>query len=83
MKIAIILAALLALATSPVHAEPLHEPYRECSQQTLDEAIAMERAGVDREVLRDHVRSFGCKLIWPREGFETFAPESKRKEGWR
>jgi hypothetical protein len=71
------LALLLALATSTAHAEPLQDPYRECSQQTLDTAIALERAG-DREALRDHVRSFGCRLIWPREGFETIPPEPGR-----
>ena len=72
----LMLALLLALAT-PAMSEPLHEPYRDCSAQTLDTAIALERAG-DREALRDHVRSFGCRLIWPREGFETIPPEPGR-----
>jgi hypothetical protein len=69
------LALLLALAASTARAEPLQDPYRECSQQTLETAIALERAG-DREGLRDHVRSFGCTLIWPRAGFNPgFPPE--------
>ena len=68
------LALLLALATSTAHAEPLNtlrDPYGHCDQQTLDTAMALERAG-DREALRDHVRSYGCKLIWPREAFDLF-----------
>ena len=67
-----LLAISLALATpTAAMSEPLHEPYRDCSAQTLDTAIALERAG-DREGLRDHVRSFGCKLIWPRQAFDPF-----------
>jgi hypothetical protein len=63
--------------------EPLHEPYRDCSAQTLETAIALERAG-DREGLRDHVRSYGCRLVFPREGFETFPPErgGSEKRQW-
>jgi hypothetical protein len=64
------LVLLLALAT-PARGEPLEAPYRECSQQTLEEAIALERLG-DCEALRDHVRSFGCKMIWPREGLDPW-----------
>src|SRR5262249_52192533 len=30
-------------------------------RHTLDTAVALERLG-DREALRDHVRSFGCRL---------------------
>jgi hypothetical protein len=33
-----LLVLLLALSTSTALGEPLNEPYRECSQQTLDEA---------------------------------------------
>jgi hypothetical protein len=66
----IVIAALVALG-STARSEPLDNPYRDCSQQTLEEAIALERLG-DREALHDHVRSFGCKLIWPREAFELF-----------
>jgi len=48
-----LLAISLALATSaPARAEPLQDPYRECSQQTLDTAIAYERAG-DKQALRE------------------------------
>jgi len=54
--------ALLLVLAAPAHAEPLDAPY--CSQQTLDETIALERLG-DREAPRDHVRSFGCRLIYP------------------
>jgi hypothetical protein len=73
-----ILALLLALATSaPARAEPLQDPYRECSPQTLDTAIAFERAG-DQQALRDHVRSYGCRLIWPKEGFREFDERSGR-----
>jgi hypothetical protein len=72
------LALLLALAT-PAMSEPLHEPYRDCSAQTLDTAIALERAG-DREGLRDHVRSFGCKLIWPREAFDVFGEHDRPRD---
>jgi hypothetical protein len=71
------LSLLLALAT-PSMAEPLQDPYRECSAQTLKTAIALERAG-DREALRDRVRSFGCKLIYPNEAFELFAPERREE----
>jgi len=78
----LMLALLLALATSTAHAKPLHDPYRECSQQTLETAIALERAG-DREGLRDQVRSYGCRLIFPWEGFEQFPPERGRRPAWR
>src|SRR5262249_51442683 len=63
----------------PATAQTLDNPYGTCDQQTLDEAVALERFG-DREALRDHVQSFGCKLIYPREGFEQFPPERKRGE---
>jgi hypothetical protein len=63
----------LALATL-VAAEPLDNPYGTCDQQTLDTAIALERLG-DREALRDHVRSFGCRLIFPDAAFRPFPPE--------
>ena len=69
-----------ALAT-PAGAEPLNtlrEPYRTCDQQTLDTAVALERLG-DREALRDHLRSFGCRLVWPREGLNPFPPERDRQ----
>ena len=36
--------------------------------------VALERLG-DREALRDHVRSFGCRLYFPREGLDR--PERK------
>jgi hypothetical protein len=39
-------------------------PYGHCDQQTLDEAVALDRAG-DREALRHHLRSYGCRLIYP------------------
>jgi hypothetical protein len=70
----------LALLASPAHSQPLNtlrEPYGHCDQQTLDEAVALERLG-DRETLRDHVRSFGCRLIFPREGLRPFPPEERR-----
>jgi len=50
-----LLAISLVLATQ-ARGEPLDNPYRECSAQTLDTAIALERLG-DREALRDHVRA--------------------------
>ena len=64
----------LGLAVTPAHAEPLDNPYGGCDQQTLDTAVALERLG-DREARRDHLRSFGCRLIWPREGLDPFFPE--------
>ena len=39
-------------------------PYGHCDQQPLDEAVALDRAG-DREALRHHLRSYGCRLIYP------------------
>jgi hypothetical protein len=43
--------SLPALATSSTaRAEPLENPHRDCNQQTLEEAIALERLG-DREAL--------------------------------
>ena len=56
----------------------MNEPYRECSQQTLDTALALERLG-DREALRDHVRSFGCKLYFPRKRLRDFPLEERRE----
>jgi len=73
----------LALAT-PVAAEPLNslrDPYGTCDQQTLDEAVALDRLPGDKEFLRDHLRSFGCRLIWPREGLQPFPPERKDRRG--
>jgi hypothetical protein len=64
---------------APAHGEPLNtlrEPYGTCDQQTLDEAVAFESAG-DREALRDHVRSYGCGLYFPRQ-LRPFAPERER-----
>jgi len=64
------------------HAGPLNtlrEPYGQCDQQTLDTAVALERAG-DREALRDHLRSFGCRLVFPREELNPFPPEHNRGE---
>ena len=55
------LSLLLALAT-PSMAEPLQEPYRDCSQQTLDTALALERAG-DRRALRDHSAELRLQAI--------------------
>jgi hypothetical protein len=81
MKAVAALTALLALAATPAGAEPLNtlrEPYGTCDQQTLDEAVALERLG-DREALRDHLRSYGCRLIWPREGLQPFPPERRVK----
>jgi len=73
--------ALLALAlATPAHSEPLDNPYGGCDRQTLDEAVALERLG-DREALRDHLRSFGCRLIFPDEAFRPLPPE--RKQGPR
>jgi hypothetical protein len=77
-----LLALLLALCASTAHGEPLQDPYRDCSQQTLETAIAFERAG-DQPALTDHVRSYGCKLIWPREGFEQFKSEREEQRGDR
>jgi len=76
----LLLALFLVLAT-PAAAEPLNtltDPYGTCDQQALDTAVALERLG-DREALRDHVRSFGCRLIFPREGLNPFPPE--RRDG--
>ena len=56
-------------------------PYGHCDQQTLDTAIALERAG-DREALRDHLRSYGCRLVYPREGLRPF-PDKRKDRGER
>jgi hypothetical protein len=73
------LALVLAIVTvAPAAAEPLDNPYGTCDQQTLDTAVALERLG-DREALRDHLRSYGCRLIWPREGLQPFPPERRVK----
>jgi len=71
-----LLALFLVLAT-PAHSEPLDNPYGGCDRQTLDTAIALERLG-DREALRDHVRSFGCRLVFP-EALQPFPPERKER----
>jgi hypothetical protein len=71
------IAVTLMLLVTPAAAEPLDNPYGGCDQQTLDTAIALERLG-DREALRDHVRSFGCRLVFPREGLRPFPPEERR-----
>ena len=42
-------------------------PTASARSRPLDTAIALERLG-DREALRDHVLSFGCKLVWPKDG---------------
>ena len=68
------IAVTLMLLVTPAAAEPLDNPYGGCDQQTLDTAIALERLG-DREALRDHVRSFGCRLIFPDAAFRPFPPE--------
>jgi len=81
MKVIAITLAAAALLATAAHAEPentLRDPYGHCDQQTLDEAVALERLG-DREALRDHLRSFGCRLIWPREGLRQFPPEPRDK----
>jgi hypothetical protein len=74
--------AAFVLVVTPALAEPLQDPYRDCSQQTLETAIAFERAG-DRDGLRDHVRSYGCRLIFPREAFELFPSERERSRDRR
>jgi hypothetical protein len=76
-----LLVLFLALA-SPAHSETLDNPYGECDRQTLDTAVALERLG-DREVLREHVRSFGCRLMFPDEAFRPFAPERRRERMMR
>jgi hypothetical protein len=73
-----LLALFLALAT-PAHSETLDNPYGTCDQQTFDTAVALERLG-DREALREHLRSFGCRLIFPREGLQPFPPERRYAE---
>jgi hypothetical protein len=73
------LSLLLALA-APAAAQPLDNPYGGCDRQTLDTAIALERAG-DREALRDHVQSFGCKLIYP-EAFRLFGLAREPERWW-
>jgi len=75
------LALFLALAT-PAHSKTLDNPYGGCDRQTLDTAVALDRLG-DREALRDHVRSFGCRLIWPREGLQPFPPDERRERRGR
>ena len=72
-----LLTLFVVAMVTPARGEPLNtlrEPYGTCDQQTLDTAVALERAG-DREALRDHLRSFGCRLVFPREGLQEFAPE--------
>jgi len=74
----LLLALFLVLATPAEPLNTLTDPYGTCDQQALDTAVALERLG-DREALRDHVRSFGCRLIFPREGLNPFPPE--RRDG--
>jgi hypothetical protein len=62
-------------------AQTLTDPYGHCDQQTLDEAIALDRLPGDKSFLRDHLRSYGCQLIFPREGLQPFPPE--RRDGER
>src|SRR5262245_863790 len=57
-----------SLSTTAEHSEPLDNPYGGCSQQTLDEAVALSQLPGDRDFLRDHVRSYGCQLVFPNEG---------------
>jgi hypothetical protein len=71
-----LLALFLALAT-PAVAEPLDNPYGTCDQRTLDEAVALDRLPGDKSFLRDHLRSYGCRLIYPREGLQPFPPERR------
>ena len=60
------------------HARHIFSPHGD--QQTLNEAVALARAG-DREALRDHLRSYGCGLYFPRERLRDFPPErSERRE---
>jgi ABC transporter substrate binding protein len=63
-----LLALFLALAT-PADSETLDNPYGGCDRQTLDEAVALSQLPGDREFLRDHVRSFGCRLVYPARFF--------------
>jgi hypothetical protein len=70
----LLFALFVALAT-PAHSETLDNPYGSCDQQTLDEAVALDRLPGDKSFLRDHLRSFGCRLTWPREGLRVFAPQ--------
>jgi hypothetical protein len=65
---------LIVMLGTPTRAETLSEPYGHCDAQTLDEAVALDRLG-DREALRDHLRSYGCRLVFPREGLRPFPPE--------
>jgi hypothetical protein len=68
-----LLAIFVALAM-PAHGQPLG-----CDQQMLDEVVALSRLGGNREFLREHVRSYGCRLIYPREGLNPFPPEHRRR----
>jgi hypothetical protein len=43
------------------------------SRRSRPRSPLVERSG-DREGLRDHVRSFGCKLIWPKLGLDPLVP---------
>jgi hypothetical protein len=79
MKPTLLVALLLALLASPAPSEPLDDPVGHCDQQTLDKPVAISRVGGDRGFLREHVRSYGCALICPKEAFEPFAPE--RRDG--
>src|SRR5262249_53076265 len=76
-----LMLVLLVFAT-PAHSEPLDNPYGGCDRQTRDTAVALERLG-DREALRDHLRSFGCRLIWPREGLNPSSRLSQRRILWQ
>jgi hypothetical protein len=76
----LITIAVVALAVTAANAEVLDNPYGHCDQQTLDEAVALDRLPGDKEFLRDHLRSFGCRLIWPREGLQQFPPEPRDKD---
>jgi hypothetical protein len=81
-----LLFALLLTLAAPARSEPLDNPYGGCSQQTLDEAVALSQLPGDRDFLRDHLRSYGCRLVYPNEAFRPFAPERgerKRTEGNR
>lgn len=63
-----LLMLFVVVMVTPAHSEPLDNPYGGSSQQTLDEAVALSRLPGDRSFPQDHVRSFGCPLIFANEG---------------
>src|SRR6516225_5493214 len=70
--------ALCLTLTTPARSETLAEPYGHCDQQTLDEAVAIDRLPGDKSFLRDHLRSYGCRLIYPARRTAAVSTRARR-----